>query len=72
MNEETLFQEALSLPTEGRANFLEQACVGRPELLASVRALLDAHERSSNVLDRTPLGRLAKITYPIPACGMIV
>ena len=32
MNEETLFQEALSRSPEERAAFLEQACAGRPEL----------------------------------------
>ncbi len=52
MNEETLFQEALSRPPEERAAFLEQACAGRPELRAAVEALLAAHEKSGNILDR--------------------
>ena len=54
MNEETLFQEALSRSPEERAAFLEQACEGRPEFLAAVKALLAAHEKSGNVLDRPP------------------
>ena len=52
MNEETLFQEALSRSPEERAAFLEQACEGRPELRAAVEALLAAHEKSGNILDR--------------------
>jgi hypothetical protein len=59
MNEETLFQEALSRSPEERAVFLERMCAGRPELLAAVKALLAAHEKSGNVLDKPPgeLGR---------------
>ncbi len=52
MNEETLFEEALSRTPEARAAFLAQACEGRPELRAAVEALLAAHEKSGNVLDR--------------------
>src|SRR3984957_18828998 len=52
MNEETLFQDALSRSPEARTAFLERACAGRPELRAAVEALLAAHEKSGNVLDR--------------------
>jgi serine/threonine protein kinase/tetratricopeptide (TPR) repeat protein len=55
MNEESLFQEALSRSPAERAAFLEQACAGRPELRAAVAALLAAHERSGNVLDQPPV-----------------
>jgi hypothetical protein len=54
MREESLFQEALSRPAEGRAAFLAQACAGRPELLAAVQARLAAHEQSRNPLDNPP------------------
>ena len=54
MNEETLFQEALSRSPEERAAFLAQACAGRPELRAAVEALLAAHEKPGNILDRPP------------------
>ena len=54
MSEETLFEEALSRSPEERAAFLEQACEGRPELRAAVEALLAAHEKSGNILDRPP------------------
>ena len=54
MNEETLFQEALSRSPEERAAFLDQACAGRPELRAAVEALLAAHEKLGNILDRPP------------------
>jgi serine/threonine protein kinase/predicted RNA polymerase sigma factor len=55
MNEESLFQEALSRSGAERAAFLEQACAGQPELRAAVEALLAAHERSGNVLDQPPV-----------------
>jgi eukaryotic-like serine/threonine-protein kinase len=54
MNEETLFQEALSRSPEERAAFLDQACVGRPELRAAVEALLAAHHKTGNILDKLP------------------
>ena len=54
MTEETLFQEALSRSPEERAVFLAQACAGRPELRAAVEALLAAHEKPGNVLDKSP------------------
>ncbi len=53
-NEETLFEEALSRSPVERAAFLDQACAGRPELRAAVEALLAAHEKSGNVLDKPP------------------
>jgi tetratricopeptide (TPR) repeat protein/tRNA A-37 threonylcarbamoyl transferase component Bud32 len=55
MNEESLFREALSRSQEDRTVFLEQACAGRPELLAAVKELLAAHEKPRNILDRPPL-----------------
>ncbi len=54
MNEETLFQEALSRSPEDAPAFLKQACAGRPELLSALAALLAAHERSCNILDGHP------------------
>ena len=55
MNEETLFQEAISRPSEQRAAFLEEACAGQPDLREAVNALLAAHEKSSNILDKPPV-----------------
>jgi hypothetical protein len=59
MTEETLFQEALSRAPAERAAFLEAACAGQPQLRAAVEALLAAHDKSGNVLDKPPaeLGR---------------
>jgi eukaryotic-like serine/threonine-protein kinase len=54
MNEETLFAEALARPPEERAGFLDQACAGRPELRAAVEALVAAHDKTGNILDRPP------------------
>src|SRR5262245_33995371 len=55
MNEETLFEQALSRSPEERAAFLERACAGRPGLRAAVEALLAAHEKPGHVLDRPPI-----------------
>lgn len=55
MNEETIFQEALSRSPEERSAFLEQACAGRPGLRAAVEALLAAHAKPGNVLDKLPV-----------------
>ena len=52
MTEKTLFQEALSRLPEERAAFLEQACAGRPQLRTAVEALLAAHEKSANLLEK--------------------
>ena len=52
MNEETLFQEALSRAPEERGAFLDQACEGRSSLRAAVEALLAAHEKVDNILDK--------------------
>lgn len=38
---------ALELPAEQRPDYLEQACQGRPDLLAEVSSLVDAHAASS-------------------------
>ena len=51
MNEETLFRKALSRPPEERGAFLVQSCIGRPEFLAAVKALLAAQELSGEIFD---------------------
>lgn len=55
MSEETLFNEALAKSSAERAAFLDAACAGQPDLRAAVEALLAAHERSDNVLDKPPV-----------------
>ncbi len=65
MSEETLFQEALSRPPEERSAFREKACEGQPELRAAVEALLHAHEKSSNILDKPPAQTVDSGAAPI-------
>ena len=48
MNEESLFQSALSRPPDERSAFLDQASAGRAEL----RKAVAAHEHPDNILDR--------------------
>ena len=49
-----VFTEALRLPVEARAAFLEQACVGNEKLRREVEALLEAHERVGSFLEKPP------------------
>jgi tetratricopeptide (TPR) repeat protein len=73
MTEEALFEEALSRPLAERAVFLEQACAGQPELRAAVDALLAAHGRWGNVLDKPPqaLGETVD-SGPDPAAASVL
>jgi serine/threonine-protein kinase len=50
-----LFTEALRLPIEQRAVFLERACAGDEELRRKVEALLEAHERAGDFLETPPI-----------------
>jgi serine/threonine protein kinase len=65
MNEETLFQEALFRPPEERQAFLKQSCTGRPELLATVLALLATHEKSGNIFDRPTVDNMGSGPDPV-------
>jgi serine/threonine protein kinase/tetratricopeptide (TPR) repeat protein len=48
--EEALFTDAIALPQEQRAAFLEGACRGDPALRERVRALLEAHAEPDSLL----------------------
>jgi len=50
-----IFTEALRLPVEERAAFLDQACAGDEKLRREVEALLHAHGRVGNFLEKPPL-----------------
>ena len=49
-----LFDGALDRSPEDRATFLDDACVGDPELRRRVQSLLDAHERAAVFLEGGP------------------
>jgi serine/threonine-protein kinase len=49
-----IFTEALRLPRAERAAFLEQACAGDEDLRRKVLALLAAHERLGDFLEKPP------------------
>lgn len=51
---EQLFEEALDLPQERRAAFLDAACRGMPELRNAVDALLEERDRLSGFLSAPP------------------
>jgi hypothetical protein len=52
--EVVIFIAALKLPPVKRAAFLDQACAGDENLRRKVAALLDAHERAGNFLEKPP------------------
>jgi hypothetical protein len=47
-----LFEQAIDLPEEERASFLDEACRGDELLRGELDALLRAHEQSADTLDR--------------------
>ncbi len=52
-SEKSIFLDALDIESPSdRAAFIEAACQGNPELLASVSALLREHEREDNPIDK--------------------
>ena len=52
---EQLFGEALDLPREERAAFLDEACRGAPEIRRMVESLLSENDRLSGFLSESPL-----------------
>jgi len=51
-----VFTEALKLPVQERATYLERVCAGDENLRRSVEALLRAHDRLGNFLEEPPTG----------------
>jgi hypothetical protein len=49
-----VFTEALKVPVQERAAFLERACAGDESLRHEVEALLRAHDRLGNFLNEPP------------------
>lgn len=63
MNDETgrdiaVFTEAIRVPLQGRASFVEKACGGDEVLRRKVEALLRAHDRIGSFLEQPPTGGL--------------
>lgn len=61
MNDDTVrevavFTEAIKVPVQDRAAFLDIACHGHEELRHKVEALLRAHDRVGNFLEEPPTG----------------
>ena len=51
-----IFTEAIKLPIQERAAFLDIACQGDEPLRKKVEALLKAHDRVGNFLEEPPAG----------------
>ena len=51
-----VFTEALEVPVQERATFLERICAGDENLRRTVEALLRAHDRLGNFLEEPPNG----------------
>ena len=58
---EAVFDEALDVPTAGRAAWLAERCGADAALRQEVELLLDAHERENSVLDQPAAGRVAAL-----------
>ena len=50
----TVFTEAIKVPIQDRATFLDIACADDDELREKVEALLRAHDRIGNFLEEPP------------------
>src|SRR5436305_1667476 len=61
MNEQTVFEEALSRPAGERSAFLDVACAGRPDLRAAVETLLAEHEHSEHRHEAPELGATVEV-----------
>ena len=51
-----IFTEALKVPPRERDAFLERRCAGDQELRRKVEALLRAHDRLGNFMEKPPEG----------------
>lgn len=51
MNEQTIFGEALELPTDLRADYVRKACCGNEQLLARVERLLQLHDQAGSFME---------------------
>ena len=49
-----VFTEALEVPVQERATFLERVCAGDENLRQTVEALLRSHDRLGNFLEEPP------------------
>jgi len=49
-----VFTEALKVPVQERATFLERVCAGDENLRQTVEALLRSHDRLGNFLEEPP------------------
>jgi len=54
--EMAVFTEAIKVPHQQRAVFLDNACSGDADLRRKVEALLKAHDRIGNFLEEPPTG----------------
>ena len=55
-HEVAVFTEAVKVPLQDRAAFLDNACRGDENLRRKVEALLRAHDRIGNFLEEPPTG----------------
>jgi serine/threonine protein kinase len=65
MNEEELFQQALTKPPGERAAFLDEACAGNPALRERLQVLLHVHENPGSFLQPRSPSQVATLDDPI-------
>jgi eukaryotic-like serine/threonine-protein kinase len=64
--EETIFEEALALPSEKRAAYLDKACENDPQLRQRVEELLRAHEQAGQFMAEPAAPSLERAVRSLP------
>jgi WD40 repeat protein/serine/threonine protein kinase len=67
--EEQIYYEAVSLPSEQRETYLQQACGADADLLQRVRKLLDAHDQAGSFLEPPPAESCVTLDEPLRIDG---
>ena len=62
-----IFTEAIELPTEERAAFLDRACAGDQALRGKIEALLRSNDRAGDFLEKPPSESLGEARAKVPA-----
>src|SRR5262249_33851454 len=72
---DNLLQEALDLPVEQRAAFLDKACTGDEALREEVESLLRYQEKASNFIEKPPAEVVTELlaeNQPEPKPGSLI
>ncbi|HEX3799884.1 MAG TPA: tetratricopeptide repeat protein [Verrucomicrobiae bacterium] len=68
-HEEAIFISTLQLPAEQRAKHLDEVCAGNPRLRKRIEALVKAHEKAGEFLEKPASTLPIAEPMPLPAAG---